>query len=100
MTTMDRSRRTESGGQPAITLVQPPDGMGVQPRGRCGKIVLSRFLHWFGRDRRAILATAWPPVDQPVERGRSRNSTTPGQIAANAGPPAYPGLRRRHLLQV
>ena len=82
LTTMDRSRRTESGRQPAITLVQPPDGMGPQPHGRCGTIVLSP-LPTLARSRpTAILATAWPPRRSA---GRARPQPQPNDTRPDRG---------------
>jgi hypothetical protein len=78
----DGSRRTESGRQPAITLVQPLTAGAHSHAAGAATSCSARFRHWLGRDRRAILATAWPPRRSA---GRARPQPQPNDTRPDRG---------------
>jgi len=90
MTTMDRSRRTESGRQPAIRSSAP------WRHGRTATRQVRPHRAQPASDTGSVATDGRPSqrpsrlVDQSVERGHSRNPTTPGQIAADTWPAGLP----------
>ena len=87
---MDRSRRTESGRQPAIRSSAP------WRHGRTATRQVRPHRAQPASDTGSVATDGRPSqrpsrlVDQSVERGHSRNPTTPGQIAADTWPAGLP----------